>query len=259
MYRKIALLATVTLVWCGSAAFGTIPMGPPTAVLKEGQISFGFDYGEGKTNIDFDDDVLGTPTKGTLKNMKSNSYVGRLGYGLYRYGGNWDVYALFGAAKANQDEFEGDYYMTGGFATKLTLYKEGELSWGVLYQMQFSRSSDSFTEDPSDWLAGWRFDVADLDAVANWYEIQFATGATYQMGGFRVYGGPALYYIWGDIDYHATNRMIDTDFSIAFDEKPKFGGYAGVEFNIRDNSYFYVEYQSAGDTKATGTGICWRF
>jgi len=183
--------------------------------------------------------------------------MGRLGYGLYRYGGNWDVYLLFGAANADQNDFDGDYGFSGGFATKITLFKDGNLSLGALYQMQLSRSRGSFTADPNFLFPDLEVGVVDIDAEADWFEIQAAAGPTYQMGGLRIYGGPVLYYIDGDIEYDVADT--DLSFTIDFDQKTYFGGYAGVELNLRDNSYLYVEYQATDDAEAVGGGICWRF
>lgn len=261
MYRKTVLLIVVVFALCSSAAFGIVPMGPPAAVLKEGQLSIGFDYGYSKADIDFAGEMDGVDAEGTFEDMRSNSLMGRLGYGLYPYGGNWDAYLLFGAASADQNDFDGDYGFSGGFATKVTLFKGGNLSFGALYQMQWSRSRGSFTADPNV-LFNISFPelepgVVDLDAEVDWFEIQAATGPTYQMGGLRIYGGPVLYYIDGDIEYDIADT--DLSFSIDFDEKVKFGRYAGIELNLGDNSYLYFEYQATDDAEAAGGGICWKF
>jgi len=246
----------------GSTAFAVAPVGPPTAGLKTGQFSVGFDYAHSEIDFDIDwksDFVSGIP-KSKAEGMKSDAYLAKFGYGI---GDNWEFYGFLGAANSRgkiKDEgglidgsidFDGGHNFSGGFGAKWTFLKEEKLSWGTVYQMSWSQGNDSYLFDLSD----YGFGTAEVDSDFKSFDIFLAIGPTYEMGNWRIYGGPALYYYNSDIDI----EYLDTTIVKGEVDEAMFGGYAGTEIDLDASSSIYGEYMLTGDAWAFGTGIKWKF
>jgi opacity protein-like surface antigen len=225
MLRNVKWIV-VLLVFC-SSAFAISPVGPPKAGLETGQWSAGANYSY--SEIDFDTDW------GKAKNIKSNTYLAKFGYGINN---NFELYGLLGMTDAKGEigglSLDGDYELLGGFGTKLTL-SEGQPSWGLVYQMTFLEIEDKILGDKID---------ADV------FDIFLAFGPTFEMGDWRIYGAPVLYYFDGDFDYlGASDNVSET----------LFGGYIGAEIDLTANSSVYAEYMLTEDSWLFGTGINWKF
>jgi hypothetical protein len=256
MGKKMLLLGVVLVIagLCGSTVLAVAPAGPPTAGLKAGQFSAGFGYAHGEADFEIDwksDFVSGIP-KSKVKNMKSDAYLAKFGYGI---SDDWEIYALLGAAnsrgKIDTADFDGGHDFSGGFGTKYTFLKEKELSWGVVYQMVWGQGDDSYNLDLSDYGYG----TAKIDTDFKSYDVFLAAGPTYEMGNWRIYGGPALYYLNANLDIKYRNITLvkgDVDETL-------FGGYIGSEIDLDKNCSLYGEYMLTGDAWALGTGIAWKF
>ena len=101
MERKNVLTGVLCVMFgilC-SSAFAIASVGPPTAGLKAGQWSAGFDYAQGEidyeiewsTDFPLDLAALGL-IKSKAKDMKSDAYLAKFGYGV---SDDWELYSFF--------------------------------------------------------------------------------------------------------------------------------------------------------------------
>jgi opacity protein-like surface antigen len=259
MGKKLLLLSVVFVVaiLCGSTALAVAPVGPPTAGLKTGQFSAGFGYAHGEidsADVDWKSDFASGLPKLKAKDVKSDAYLAKFGYGI---SDDWEFYGFLGVAdmrgKIDDDGFDGDQDFSGGFGTKYTFLRDGQLSWGGVYQMSWSRGDDSYSVDSSDY--GLDYGTVKIDSDFKMYDIFLAVGPTYEMKNWRIYGGAGLHYFNADVDVKYTDITIlegDAD-------KASFGGYAGTEIDLDARTSIYGEYMLAGDAWALGTGIVWKF
>jgi hypothetical protein len=241
MKKKFLLLA-VMLFFAGSA-FGLGPLGKPTAGLTQGQWRLGGEYGYGDMDIDVDVTVAGLDFSGTIEGLNTNTFQGRIGYGLCD---GWELYGLVGAADAEVDFFDGGYNVAYGVGSKVTLVKDETISWGVLFQIDWFSSDDSGTELGED------YDI-DLDL----YEIIVAFGPTYSASeNCRIYGGPLFYMLEGDLDIKSTSLSIDMSADAEIDSQ--IGGYIGAEFDLDTNAEVFIDFVFTGDVTMVGGGISWK-
>jgi hypothetical protein len=267
MNKRIVILGLLVAIMSASA-FAIAPVGPPTAGLKTGQWSVGFDYAHGEIDV-FDIDwstglgidlaALGLK-KAKGKDVKSDAYLAKFGYGI---SDDWEFYGFLGGADSrgkiewsdgSSDNFDGGYDFSGGFGTKWTFLKEENLSWGLVYQMSWTQGDDSWTFDTSGFGAPYPASVT-IDADTESFDIFLALGPTYEMGNWRVYGGAALYYYDADIEV----SYLDTTILEGDVDEAMFGGYVGAAFDLNESTSLYAEYMLAGDAWMLGTGIVWKF
>ena len=111
-------------------------------------------------------------------------------------------------------------------------------------------------DDPTFILTG--------DAELDFWELQVAVGPTWEGDNFRIYGGPFLHLVDGDIDLDTTGvdgstaiwRVISNG---DIEEASQFGGYAGAQWLVNENTVANVEAQFTGDAWAIGIGAVWKF
>ncbi|MFB0552964.1 MAG: hypothetical protein ACETWQ_06570 [Phycisphaerae bacterium] len=252
--KKRMLLLVVALMVAGlwsSSALALDPMGPPMASLEQGKFSAGFDYAYGDMDIEADSSLLGVDVGSTtFKGVKTNRILANIGYGV---SDDWEVYLRLGGANAEHEEFDGDYGFAYGFGTKVTFAKDNNLSWGALFQMGWTKTEDSPTVDLSDFGGPA---AVSTDAEVDFYDIQIAVGPTYDMEGWRIYGGPMLHFLVGDVDYDVAGvNLLSADIK----EESVFGGYVGAQFDIAENASCHIEYQLTGDASGIGVGVVWKF
>jgi hypothetical protein len=236
-----------------TSAFAFSPVGPPTASLKSEHFSAGFDYSH--SEIDFEVDWssdYGPDFKSDAKDMKSDAYLVRFGYGI---NDDWEFYGFMGVAdlrgKLDDVSFDGGNDFSGGLGTKWTFHKEEKLSWGLVYQMGWGSGDDSYDLD----LTAYGYGIQKIDLDLESFDIFLAVGATYEMENWRIYGGPALYYYNADLE---VDFMGVTILEGEVDEA-LFGGYLGTEVDLNEKASLYAEYMLAEDAWALGTGVVWKF
>lgn len=245
MKSKIVLISCVLVGILCSTAMAGAPMGPPTAGLKAGQSRVGFDYAWSEADVELSYGGVSV----TAEDAESNVYLFNLGYGI---SDDWEVYLLLGGANSEQEEFHGDYGFAYGFGTKYTFARDDKLSWGVLFQMNWTKSEDEIENlDLTDFGLG----VIDVDMEADFYEMVIAVGPTYEMEGWRIYGGPMLYFLDGEFDIKATG----VSGSLDVEQESEWGGYVGTQIDLAENCLLYVEGQFTSDAKLVGAGIYWKF
>lgn len=220
-----------TIVLLAAAAFAAAPVGPPTAQHKAGQFFVGFDYAQTELDVDVDFDGFQV----SLDDVEAKTYLARIGAGLFD---QLELYGLFGA-----QDLDGTFF-AGGIGTKLTLVPGETVSWGIVYQTLWTRTEGSETVEG---ISG--------DAELKSFDIFTAFGPTIDMGSWRVYGGPGLYYYNADID-------VDIDGIGEFEgeiSETMFAAYAGAEIDLGENASVYGEYMFLEDGWSFGTGIGWKF
>ncbi|MEE9370665.1 MAG: hypothetical protein V3W45_04245 [Sedimentisphaerales bacterium] len=229
--RKRMLLLVVALmvaVLWSSAAWALRPMGPPMAGLEQGQYSVGFDFSYSKMNAEIESE--------TVDDIESLAYLANLGYGI---SDNCEAFIRLGLAGIkdigdSDQDFEGDNQFAYGFGIKGTFAEDDTLTWGGLFQMDWTKTEDS-------------------DVEIDYYQIQIAAGPTYQMEGMSLFCGPFLHFADGEVDVSAIDETYDVE------QESIFGGYVGAQFDIAENASWNIEYQLTADAYAICTGIEWRF
>jgi len=102
------------------------------------------------------------------------------------------------------------------------------------------------------------------NAELDYWEIQIAVGPTFEGDNFRVYGGPFLHLIDGDIDIDATGvDDVPSTWRVKssgdISESSQFGGYAGAQWLAAENTTANIEVQFTSDAWAVGIGAIWKF
>jgi opacity protein-like surface antigen len=217
--------------------------------------------------------ILQTPAfrKYKIENLKSNMIMGRLGTGLWD---NWDIFVRLGVADSQGDisetlangtpalddqykDFDGSFGFAWGAGTRATFYQEGNTAWGGIIQFTWANpngSNISSDNDPN--FSG--------DAEIKYWEVQVAIGPTIELDSFRIYGGPFVQFVNGDLDIkgQTTESGIPSNFDdpdIDIHEKSQIGGYAGAQWYLGENSSLYTEVQFTGDAWGVGVGTVWKF
>ncbi len=282
MNRRMAILAGVVMVvsMCGSVALALPPMGPPKAMVGQDQwtVGIGFSHGE----MDLEAHGEGRENQGAgfaaialdrhdIESLTTNVILGSLGFGV---SDSWDVFVSVGGADAGDDiteelangadgnkytGFDSSFEICYGVGSRITFWEDGDVTWGGLFQILWQNPDGSIdlraANDPTFTLTG--------DAELDFWEVQVAVGPTWEGDDFRVYGGPFLHIIDGDIDLDTTG----VDGTLAtwqvlssgdIREASQFGGYAGAQWLMADNMSANVEIQFTADAWAVGVGAIWK-
>lgn len=234
MEKKIIVILVVVLC-CSVPSFGLSFMGAPKAGLEQGQFGVGLNYTLGEMDLDFSVDT---------GEVETNMLFVDLGYGIMD---QWEGFARLGFAKAEQDDigFDGGNKFAYGFGTKVTITEQDAITWGGLFQMTWIEGDDT---------------ISGLDVDFDAYEIQLAFGPTYELDSMRIYGGPFLHLVDGDLDvtgvlpgWGAVSGSVDVE------QESEIGGYVGAQFDLAENTTANVEFQFTGDAWAIAGGIGFGF
>ncbi len=285
MEKRVALLALVLMVIgvCSPVAIAIPPMGPPRASLHEGQSALGLEYGYSEMDLQtfgsviekqFISGVLQTTatsyTSFEIKDLQSNMFWGRLDVGTWE---NWDMFVRIGLSDAQDDissvnadgslsdqykDYKGDNGFGWGFGTRATFYQEGDTTWGGLIQVTWSNpdSSDVIIESEPSFTG---------EVEMDYWEVQIAIGPTVELDNCRLYGGPFLHFINGDLNLNGSYDptgvidLITQDTSHEIREESQVGGYAGAQWYLNENSSLFTELQFTSDAWGFGIGTTWKF
>lgn len=287
--RAFLILGVAAIAGAGSTALGGAPMGPPIALLGEGQWAIGGEYGreeislqggglmstvfqlEGAERFDFVE-------LQEIEDVEMNMFFATLAYGVCD---NWDIFVRLGAADAQDDASAvadvTDYGVTGeyslgtldssyGFAwgvgTRATFCRSGPWSFGGLMQVTWFEPDDSDIDylDPVSPPPPQGVHVGE--ASIDWMQAQVALAAAYQMDTVQIWAGPFLQFIDGDFDrsgdiFFDTSDLGDFDASSEIKEEAQFGGHAGLLWAASDQLDLWVEGQITGDSWLVGVGLLW--
>jgi hypothetical protein len=212
------------------------------------------------TIVTFDD-----YTRYDIDGLESNMIFGNITYGVQD---NLDVFVRLGVADAADEIAEdaapppgntftgldGSFGFGWGVGTRATFWQDGDVTWGALFQATWLDPDDSDIDlkgDPS--FSG--------NADFEWWEVQIAAGPTVQFDDFRIYGGPFVHFVGGDLDISGQSTVPFTQSLTATQdlrEESLIGGYVGVQWLIAGNTTCNVEAQATGDAWAVGVGAVWR-
>jgi len=280
MEKKIALLAVALIVVfvSNSVVLALVPMGPPKALLGQDRWDIGIEYANTTMDLEATGDVTeiwaipGGPffekVKHNINDLKSNIVLARAGYGI---NDDWDAFVRVGVVDAKDEieqtyddgdpsvtykGFDGSFGLAWGFGTRATFWQDEEVSWGGLFQVTWLEPGDSSID-----LAG---DPAfSGDAEIDIWEVQIAIGPTLRLDdNFRVYGGPFLHFVNGDLDISGETDIgfrVFTEAEGDIEEKSQFGGYVGAHLDVDENTSCCIELQFTGDAWAIGLGAARRF
>jgi len=281
MEKKIALFAVVLILVTvpNSAVLALAPMGPPKALLGQDRWDVGIEYNHQTMDLEADckvtetmpefDFVVARKDKHNINDLKSNVIMARAGYGINN---DWDAFVRLGLAdakggierifpdNATPDKykgFDGSFGFGWGFGTRATFWQGDELSWGGLFQITWLEPDDgsiSLSNDP-EFSGKAKVDIR---------EVQIAIGPTWRVDdNMRIYGGPFLHFVDGDLDI--SGRTVDMDTEILMEaggdieEESQFGGYVGAHLDVDENTSCFIECQFTGDAWGIGLGAARRF
>jgi len=244
---KKLLMVTIGLIFAGQA-WALTYIGSPTSNVKQGELLLGFDYSDSELDIEW----RGYGIKGTIKNVESDLYLGKVGLGFLN---GFELFGLFGLNRMDytlsqmeytediQDgfSFNSGNEFTWGVGMKATLGRKDNLSWGALFQLiDFTGHDRSY------------FDEYLIDTEIDAYEIQLAIGPSYEIDNLCLYGGPFVHVISGDVDMKSGRTTLS---SFKIEQGSEVGGYIGLGWQFAKNSSLNVEYQLTGDAKMIGISL----
>jgi len=242
------LLVFVMVAFLVSPVSALTYMGPPTSNVKQGELLLGFDYSDSELDVEW----RGYGLKGTIKNVESDLYLGKVGLGLSdgfelfgRFGLNRMDYTLHQMEYTEDIEdgfgFNSGNEFTWGIGTKATFGRKDNISWGALFQiMDFSGHDKTY------------FDGYLIDTEIDAYEIQLAIGPSYEIDNLCLYGGPFLHVIGGDVNMESGSTVLS---SFDIEQGSEVGGYVGLGWQFAENSSLNIEYQLTGDAEMIGISL----
>lgn len=216
-------------------AFALAPLGPPVADLEQQQISIGFDYSFGETDVE----VSGYGVSDTV-DVDSDMFLAKFAYGITD---GWNVFLRLGATSLDSDGFDSGTEFAWGIGTKGTVLRNEQLSWGLLGQIHWFEGDDT-------WAYAGYAGSSEVDA----YEIKVAAGPAYQLDNVCIYGGPFLQFIEGDWDIKSGGAKVSFD----VEEESAFGAYIGANVPLTELVNFNGELQVTGDAWVLAVGLLYR-
>jgi len=280
MEKKIALFAVALMIVTvsNSAVLALVPMGPPKALLGQDRWDLGIEYGHQAMDLEavgdvtdiyteFDDFTVVRKVKHNINDLKSNIIMVRAGYGI---NDNWDAFVRLGVADAKCDieqiypdnakdkykGFDGSFGFGWGFGTRATFWQDEELSWGGLFQITWLEPDDSSISLAGDTEFSGKAEISIR-------EVQIAAGPTWRVeDNLRIYGGPFLHFVDGDLDISGRTDLgteILTEATGDIEEESQFGGYVGAHLDVDQNTSCFIECQLTGDAWGIGIGAARRF
>lgn len=271
--RTSLIVILLTLgVWV-SAASATAPMGPPIAVLGEGQWSLGGEFAHSSVDMEANGRVTDVAAdffwtqRFKVEDLTSNMFFATIAYGICD---NWNVFVRVGGADASdditllpadsgalerQDALDGNYGLAWGVGTRATFCRWGAWSFGGLVQATWFTPGDSdfSIADPFIPDETWSGDV-ELD----YWVTQVSLAAAYQAESWRLWGGPFLQFINGDMDFDGQAFLAgvpgELNWRSDVEESSQIGGHVGAALDLGEQWSLWAEGQVTGDSWLVGVG-----
>jgi hypothetical protein len=287
----IGLAGTAILA---ATALGGAPMGPPMALLGEGNWGFGAEYGR---------ETMDLQASGTLRavyngipfdfvetvkidNVAMNMIFGTIGYGICD---NWDIFVRLGVSDAGDDataraniprnpnepnalvdnlgvpqrypleSIDSSFGFAWGVGTRATFCRSGPWSFGGLVQATWFKPGDSDIRytDPL-WGAGVKHDgTGNLD----FWETQVSLAVSYQVDTWRLWAGPFLQFVTGTFDRSGSILFDGIDAGDKFrgsgdlQQTSEIGAHFGADWELSKQVDLWVEGQITGDSWLAGIGL----
>ena len=316
MEKRMLWLGVVLMVvgLCSSGALAAT-LGPPAAGLDAGQFRVGVDISSSQTGIDIDGEgtaqleyavynsshqligsgvEIGDPERFKFKDDALNEMVfANLGYGIVD---KLEVYLLLGVsdlgfetqtfvdegdARGMDQEFGSSDELAYGFGVKGTIFEDGDVNFGALFQMTWASFDGDMSWDDvdveRDSVPGFPgFDETVDDVPGTWdldyYQMKFAVGPTYKLTEtISIYGGPFYQLMNGNLDIERSRPFDTTDNgntiigvvseeeSVDISERSRYGIYFGAQINCGGNLPIRVECQTSNETYVVGASLAYAF
>jgi hypothetical protein len=234
MKARIVVLLVVSFA---STSFGLTRMGPPAATKDQGE--WDLDLSAVYSSTDMVAEATDTGVETTIESFDMFSALVGGSYGLVT--DRVEVFARVGYT--DMEDLNGDF--SGGVGGRITTNLGREVSWGIVGQAMYFQGDDCAT-----------FGGVDGDADLEITVYQIAAGPCWHSDSLCVYGGPFAYFISGDL--WAREEITGTIYRWDVEEDTQWGGYAGIEFEIKGLD-LNIEYQLTPDSYCIGGGIACRF
>jgi opacity protein-like surface antigen len=231
--QEKAIIVGLTVALLSSASYALDPIGPPKALLGQGHWSIGLEHAYSQTDLEV------TDGDGGSSQLQENRAYANLRYGVRK---NVDAFLRLGVAMIDVPGVqEGDADRAWGLGVATTLRDRDKIDWGLV--IQFSRGQSSQHTTSPMFL-----DESDIEA----WSLQVAAGPTYQLReNVDAYGGLFCDILRGDFEDSANQWD--------FEEDDPFGAFAGLDWAVKENIHWTMEFQYAGSTLAIATGLRWTF
>jgi hypothetical protein len=222
-----------------ATALGGAPMGPPMALLGEGNWGFGAEYGRGTMDLRASGTLravygVGTPDgpvpfdfveKVKIDNLAMNMIFGTIGYGICD---NWDIFVRVGASDARDDATAtaniprnpNDPDAVVDQLGVIQQYPLGSIdsnfgfAWGVGTRATFCRSGPWAFGGlvQATWFKPGDSDIEYTDPLwgagvkhvgtgnLDFWETQVSLAVSYQVDTWRLWAGPFLQFVFGEFD-----------------------------------------------------------
>lgn len=246
MMKRSTLAAGLIVLSLSCAALALDPLGPPKALVGRNHWSLGAEFAFSDTDSELSNVVVnGAP----VRDLPSKGFKANRVYATPRYGvlDNVDVFGRIGGIGLVEspilraEPFVGDVGPAWGFGAAVTVYDSDRLDWGVVAQWSRSKTEeDQFGT------------TAHINRKLEVDSLQIATGPTYQVReDLNLYGG---------VFYHALDGEFDDPF-VQFDmeEDSSFGGFAGLDWAVKEDVQWFLEAQTTGTAFVAATGLKWLF
>ncbi len=283
-----ALLITTLLatgIWA-PAAPGGAPMGPPAAMLGEGNWSIGAEFGREQMDLQgcgtfravfqfVPPEIFDFVESQRIKDLEMNMIFGTVAVGICD---NLDLFVRVGAADAQDDmtatadvvdfgipgeysigSLDSSFGLAWGAGTRATFCRWGPWSIGGLMQVTWFDPGDSDIQYLDPVVPPPPQGVHVGEASIDFWQTQISLAAVYQVDTWRLWFGPFLQFVEGDLDRSGVivfdDVAVDTfEASSDIREQSRFGAHFGTGWEITDVWNLWVEGQVTGDSWLIGIG-----
>ena len=277
----ILCIVLCLIAWPGSAARGAGPLGPPIAVLEEGQWTVGLEYGYAETDLRAHgtcltmpegEDAVYSAERIDIGGLTTRMVFGNLAYGVVD---TWDLFLRVGTTDAQDHvnvrtapfsggawrfRYDGGYGLACGLGTRATFCHWGPWQFGGTMQVTWldPGESDLVWSDPEA-PASTAVGSMDIDL----WQAQMALAATYQIDTFRFWAGPFLQFVQGDFDRRGetfTDGLSTGHVTCSSDieETSQVGVHFGMIWEASNRTSCWVEGQYTSDSWVFGLGAAIR-
>jgi len=270
--NKMLLGITSIVMILGANSMAIDFMGPPTASLDSGQWKIGYTFDCSRNDVlakNIQLDGVDTGLDEVTIGMKVTRNYFTFNYGIEPR--RWEVYGFLGLGNAKESDslfisgenirFNSNNNFAFGIGTKVTTNSSDNVDWGVLFQTSWLKADDelwSGTFDYSGDTYSGKWD-AEFDA----WEMQIAVGPTIKNEGWKIYGGPFVHIVGGNVEEKLSGTINGDPASAKITGKLRqdqgIGGYIGAQIDFGKNCAFAVEYAYTGSSEGIGGNVSWKF